>query len=212
MREQRYLLKIHFEWEFLFPLCIILFLIGMAATDNFYRKFDGYLGVYSVFEIYLPLLGSYILAGLLPDEVESGFLEMLFTYPPKKWKLLFTKLITAVLILILMFIPFVFLLIKYYELDLTRLLIISVPPVTALGGLVLLISILTKHKISSMLFAGAYWAFEIFTKGTLTGKYSLYYASYFGENSGFIDNRIMLMVSGLILILAALVVIEKAKP
>lgn len=194
MKELRYMLKLLFEWELLFPITLIMVLIGAAVTDNIYREVDGYLGVYSVCEIYIPVVAAYLFAGLVPDEIESGFLELLFTYFQKTWVLLLKKLISAVLLLILMFMPAIVLLKRFDDVDLLRLLWITVPPVATLGSLIFLISIITKHKISGMLFAGSYWACEIVTKGTLTGKYSLYYASYFGVTGGFVVNRLMLPI------------------
>jgi len=209
MCELKYLLKLVFDWDLLVPLCLISALLVMAATGNIYRQIDGYLGVYSVLEIYLPLFFSYILAGLVPDEVETGFLELLLSYPQKRWKLITKKLLAAALMIVLMFVPVLTYIYNAYTLDFRRLLMMAVPPAVALSGVTFLISMITQKKIASMLLAGIYWAFETTTKGVYTGRYSLYYASFFGETGYYMINRLGLFALGTVCVFISLALFER---
>lgn len=209
MNELWYQLKMIFEWELLLPIALIMGLIGTSVIGYTYREIDGYLGVYSVFEIYIPLLTAYLISGLIPDDIESGVLEMLITYPPEKWVLLAKKIVAVNLIMIFIFLPVVVFLNIYHETDILRLLYIAFPPAVVLGGVVLLISLVTKNKLSGMVCAGSYWACEIITKGHFTGKYSLYYASYFGEGGCFCINRIGLLIVGFVFGLITLFIFQK---
>ncbi len=211
MRDFKYHLKLQLDSALLLSLFILGALIIMVFNAPG-RETRTLRDLFPIFEIYLPLFAAYLMSRLVSMEVEDRMLELIISYPQKKWILLGKKLITAALILTLVFGTAAVLLYMFYvPFNIGTLIKIALGPVLFLGGVGLLVSTVTGSMLTGFVVSVGYWGFEMLTQGEITGKFALFLASYPVDGAELVLNRIMLMAGGILLSLIAFRVVENAE-
>jgi ABC-type transport system involved in multi-copper enzyme maturation permease subunit len=142
--------KANFSWDCLVPIgvfgVLVVFVLQYSSRMHEAKKV---LTVFTLYEVFMPLLFSILVASLIPLEVEQGTLDLLMTYPKPRWITLLYKLSLPVCFMLAIFLFTILVNSIYVTIDLWFIVKVSLLPILFLGFTTLLVSMLSKSYISA---------------------------------------------------------------
>lgn len=206
--------RLHLTWSYLAPPLLLGAQVWILCSDSNAAVQSKAHELLQTFGVFWPLALCLALASLIPDERQSGMLEMRLSYPKPYWRSLLMKTALPLVWWSTVGAAGLFACYRAYTpFPVWNLLQTVLPPTIAMGGFTLLSSALTLNMPATLVATVAWWGFELVTACRLSGVFALFPISMNVTTINLAANRWLLLALGVLLAaLSATLLIRRRLP